>query len=64
MEPPNMGHSQAPQGPPWSKGLNLHTQTAASPFDYVKAGAAVSRTSCDQFIFWICNFRQQTEPKL
>ena len=58
-----MGHSQAPQGPPWSQGLKLHSQAAASPFDYVKAGAAVSRnfTSWGFLIFNI--FRQQTEPK-
>lgn len=37
-----MGHSQAPQGPPWSQGLKLHSQAAASPFDYVKAGAAAA----------------------
>ena len=41
MEPPNTGHSQAPQGPPWSQGLKLQTQATASPFDYVKAGAKV-----------------------
>lgn len=39
MEPPNAGHSQ---GPPWSQGLKLHSQAAASPFDYVKAGAAAA----------------------
>jgi len=42
MEPPNIGHSQAPIGPPWGQGLKLQPQAAASPFDYVKAGAAAA----------------------
>ena len=42
MEPPNTSHSG--KHPPWGQGLKLQTQgaAAASPFDYVKAGAAVS----------------------
>ena len=48
MEPPNIGHSQAPLAPPWSQGLKLQNQAAASPFDYVKAGAAVCRDKLNQ----------------
>ena len=43
MEPPVCG-SEAPPAPPppWSAGLKTSQQVTASPYDYVKAGVAVS----------------------